>query len=63
MVLVYMTFAIPMEWHTIFCVTEIKGINSKIKQNVKHPHLLSSMRPIRHSETISVPHSRTRLVL
>jgi len=55
--------AIPMVWsepedHSsdcYFCLTNITGLTSKSKHELKYPDLLSAMRPVPHSEELPVP--------
>jgi len=66
-----MNFAIPMVWrepqdHTVdcyFCITQIKEVSSKSKHTVKYPNLPSAMRPVPHSEDLTIPHPAAHLTL
>ena len=58
-----MPFAIPMVWrepkdHTTdcyFCLTDVRGINSRNKKKFSYPNLNSALRPIAHNEDLPVP--------
>jgi hypothetical protein len=58
-----MPFADPMVWREpkdhstdcYFCITKIKGIQSKFKKSVKYPNIPSAIRPIPHSKQLPVP--------
>jgi len=67
----HVNFAIPMVWREpqdhlsdcYFCITQIKRISSKSKHTIKYPILPSAMRPVPHSEDLSIPHTPTHLTL
>lgn len=58
-----MPFAVPMVWREprdhitdcYFCLTNIKGIGPKSKHTVKYFNLPSALRPVKHSDELSVP--------
>jgi hypothetical protein len=66
-----MPFAVPMvsrgpkdhPTDSYFCITKIKGIQSKFKKSVKYPNIPSATRPISHSKKlpVSVPRTTWRL--
>lgn len=54
-------FAIPMVWREpashedcYFCLTKIKGYNSKNKANVVFPEIISAIRPVPHGPDLPV---------
>ena len=58
-----LAFIIPMVWREqnfwplgrYFCLVKTSGFNKKNKSKIKYPNLPSAIRPIPHSDEISVP--------
>ncbi|KAI6661497.1 hypothetical protein LOD99_13370 [Oopsacas minuta] len=56
-------FAVPMIWREsmcllsdcYFCMTKIDGITKKNKSTIAYPDVPSAIRPVPHSEDLSVP--------
>jgi hypothetical protein len=58
-----MPFAVPVVWreqkHHItgcyLCLTKIDGHNSKSKHTVVYPNIPSTLRPVKHDDSLPVP--------
>ena len=56
-------FAVPMVWRELrnqeddcyFCYTNIAGFNASSRKKIKCPNFRSAMRPVPHSDDLSVP--------
>ena len=56
-------FAVPMVWREprnhaddcYFCLTNITGFNASSRKKIKYTNLRSAMRPVSHSDDLSVP--------